>query len=162
MARTRHRRGAAAAPLGSGARAHRLRLARLDQDQADLERARVLLRQGRSRQEDDPREAFELGHRAALRGAGVLASRANRERRRAPPRNVRAALERLGGPEAERARQLAPLVAERARLDRNGSARPAPELLRSHLEGTAAHLELIAERLLEDLPARVAELTDAG
>ena len=155
MTRTVHRRGTAAAPLGSSARAHRLRLARLDQDQADLERARDLLRQGRSRREDDPRAAFELVHRAALRGAGVLVSRANRERRRALPLNVWTALERLGGP-------LAPLVAERARLDRDGSARPDPELLRSHLEGTAAHLELIAERLLEDLPARVTELADAG
>ena len=162
MTRTVHRRGTAAAPLGSSDRAHRLRLARLDQDQADLERARDLLRQGRSRREDDPRAAFELVHRAALRGAGVLVSRANRERRRALPLNVWTALERLGGPEAERARQLAPLVAERARLDRDGSARPDPELLRSHLEGTAAHLELIAERLLEDLPARVTELADAG
>src|SRR5699024_12097020 len=95
-------------------------------------------------------------------GAGVLVYRANPDPSRSRPLNVWTALERLGGPEAERARQLAPLVAERARLDRNGSARPDPELLRSHLEGTAAHLELIAERLLEDLPARVAELTDAG
>src|SRR5699024_10540407 len=103
---TIHGGAAAAAPPGSSARAHRLRLALLDPDAADHEQARVLLRQGRSRQEDDPREAFELVHRAALRGAGVLVSRANRERRRALPLNVWTALERLGGPEAERARQL--------------------------------------------------------
>lgn len=162
MTRTMPRRGAAAAPLGSGARSRRLRLARLDQDQADLERARELLRQGRSQQAAAPRESFELVHRAALRGAGVLVSRANRERRRALPLNVWTALERLGGQDAQRAQQLAPFVAERARLDRDDSARPDPELLRRHLEGTAAHLELIAERLLADLPSHVAELADAG
>lgn len=162
MTRTMNRRGGGAAPVGSSARSLRLRLARLDQDQADLERARDLLRQGRSLQEDDPREAFELIHRAALRGAGVLVSRANRERRRALPLNVWTALERLGGQDAERAQQLAPLVAERMRLDREGSARPDPELLCSHLEGTATHLERIAQRLLEDLPSHLTELADAG
>ncbi|ASK67217.1 hypothetical protein CFK39_13330 [Brachybacterium avium] len=162
MTRTMPRRGGATAPVDSGARALRLLLARLDQDQADLERARELLRQGRSQLEEDPREAFELIHRAALRGAGVLVSRANRERRRALPLNVWTALARLGGPDAERAEQLEPLVAERMRLDREVSAQPDPELLRSHLEGTGAHLELVAQRLLEDLPAHVTELIAPG
>lgn len=159
MTRTMSRRGGPAASVDSGARAQRLRLARLDQDQADLERARDLLAQGRSLLEVDPRGAFELTHRAALRGAGVLVSRANRERRRALPLNVWSALERLGGQDAERAAQLAPLVAERARLDREAAAQPDPELLHSHLEATAAHLEAIAQRLLEDLPGHVAELS---
>lgn len=162
MTRTMPRRGGAAAPVGSGARSQRLRLARLDQDQADLERARDLLHRGRAQLEDDPREAFELIHRAALRGAGVLVSRANRERRRALPLNVWTALERLGGQDAERAEQLGPLVAERMRLDRDGSAQPDPDLLRSHVAETAAHLEEIAQRLLEDLPTHVAELSAAG
>ena len=56
--------------LRSDARSLRLLLARLDQDQADLERARQLLQQGRELAPVDPREAFELVHRAALRGAG--------------------------------------------------------------------------------------------
>ncbi|MDN6301563.1 MAG: hypothetical protein L0J57_00730, partial [Brachybacterium sp.] len=85
MTSTMSRRGGAAARVSSDARSRRLRLARLDQDQADLERARDLLRQGRSQLEGDPRAAFELVHRAALRGAGVLVSRANRERRRPLP-----------------------------------------------------------------------------
>ncbi|MDN5820519.1 MAG: hypothetical protein L0H74_01410 [Brachybacterium sp.] len=162
MTRTMSRRGGAAAPVDSGVRALRLRLARLDQDQADLERARDLLRQGRSQLEDDPRGAYELIHRAALRGAGVLVSRANRERRRALPLNVWTALERLGGQDAERAEQLGPLVAERMRLDRERAAQPDPELLRSHLEGTGAHLERVAQRLLEDLPTHVTDLAAAG
>ena len=73
--------------LRSDARSLRLLLARLDQDQADLERARQLLQQARELSAVAPREAFELVHRAALRGAGVLVARANRERRRALPLN---------------------------------------------------------------------------
>lgn len=147
-----HRRGSASS-LDSGTRSLRLLLARLDQDQADLDRARDLLRQGSALLEIAPRESFELIHRAALRGAGVLVSRANRERRRALPLNVWTALERLGAEDALRAEQLAPLVAERARLDRDGSALPDPELLHRHLEDTSAHLERVAQRLLEGLPA---------
>ncbi|WP_394214509.1 hypothetical protein [Brachybacterium vulturis] len=162
MTRTMSRRAGAPAPIGAGTRALRLRLARLDQDQADLERARELLRQGRSQLEADPRAAFELIHRAALRGAGVLVSRANRERRRALPLNVWTALERLGGQDAERAEQLDPLVAERGRLDREGTSLPDPVLLRRHLEETGAHLAAVAQRLLEDLPSHVAEHPDAG
>ncbi|MGP9537866.1 SAV_6107 family HEPN domain-containing protein [Brachybacterium sp. AOP43-C2-M15] len=150
-----HRGGPA---LSADARSLRLRLARLDQDQADLERARELLGQGRRLAEVEPREAFELVHRAALRGAGVLVARANRERRRALPLNVWTALERLGGEDAERAERLTPLVSERMRLDRDGSARPDPELLQQHLADTSAHLDAIAERLLADLPAHLAEL----
>lgn len=157
MTRTlsRHHGGPA---LASEARSLRLRLARLDQDQADLERARELLRQGRQLAEADPREAFELVHRAALRGAGVVVARANRERRRALPLNVWTALDRLGGADAERAEQMEPLVAERMRLDRDGSALPDPDLLRGHLEGTSKHLEDVSQRLLADLPAHLAEL----
>ena len=101
-------------------------------------------------------------HRAALRGAGVLVARANRERRRALPLNVWLALERLGGQDAERAESLAPLVAERMRLDRNAAARPDPELLSTHLAQTSAHLDLVAERLLEDLPTHLTDLAEAG
>ncbi|MEO2095988.1 MAG: SAV_6107 family HEPN domain-containing protein [Brachybacterium sp.] len=146
--------------LRSDARSLRLLLARLDQDQADLERARQLLQQGRELAPVDPREAFELVHRAALRGAGVLVARANRERRRALPLNVWTALERLGGEEARRAEMLGPLVAERTRLDRDASALPEPELLAQHLEGTAAHLDRVAEKLLEGLPVPLAELSE--
>lgn len=162
MTRTLSRRDAVSAQIVSSTRTVRLRLARLDQDQADLDRARELLRQGGALLEDDPRGAYELIHRAALRGAGVLVSRANRDRRRALPLNVWTALERLGGQDAERAAQLGPLVAERARLDRDGAALPDPSLLSSHLDGTAAHLEEIARRLLEDLPTHPGELAEVG
>src|SRR5699024_9075746 len=101
----------------TAARAQRLWLVQLDEDMAALQRARDLLQQGRDRAATDPRAAFELVHRAALRGAGVLVTRANRERRRKLPLNVWTALDRIGGPEAERSEQLAPLVAERQRLD---------------------------------------------
>lgn len=143
--------------LRSDARSLRLLLARLDQDQADLERARQLLQQARELAGIAPREAFELAHRAALRGAGVLVARANRERRRALPLNVWTALDRLGGEDAERSDAIAPLVAERARLDRDHAALPDPGLLEQHLEGTAAHLDRVAERLLEDLPVPLTE-----
>ena len=146
--------------LRSDVRSLRLLLAHLDQDQADLERARQLLQQGRELAPVAPREAFELVHRAALRGAGVLVARANRERRRALPLNVWIALERLGGEEARRAETLGPLVAERTRLDRDASALPEPELLAQHLEGTAAHLDRVAEKLLEGLPVPLAELSE--
>ncbi|ATG55329.1 hypothetical protein CFK41_11555 [Brachybacterium ginsengisoli] len=162
MTRTMTRRGTVSAQIVSSTRTVRLRLARLDQDQADLDRARDLLHQGRMLMDSDPRGAFELIHRAALRGAGVLVSRANRERRRALPLNVWTALERLGGEDAERAEELGPLVHERARLDRDASAMPDPALLSGHLEGTAAHLEAVARRLLEDLPTHPGELVEAG
>lgn len=162
MTRTMPRRGSASALAATDARSLRRRLARLDQDQADLERARDLLRQGQALAEEDPREAFELVHRAALRGAGVLVARANRERRRALPLNVWAALERLGGQDAERAERLGPLVSERMRLDRDAAARPEPELLGAHLAETAAHLDLVSQRLLEDLPTHLADLAEAG
>lgn len=157
---TSRRRGAAT--ISSDARSLRLRLAQLDQDQADLERARHLWAQGDELREIAPREAFELVHRAALRGAGVLVARANRARRRALPLNVWAAMERMGGEDAERAERLGPLVAERTRLDRDGTALPDPTLLERHLEETSAHLARISERLLEDLPGRVTDLSAAG
>lgn len=157
---TSHHRGRAA--LRTDVRSLRLRLARLDQDQADLERARDLLQQGRELAEVSPRDAFELIHRAALRGAGVLVARANRERRRPLPLNVWDALRRLGGEDAERAERMAPLVQERMRLDRTAPAQPDPELLRRHLQETAAHLESVASRLLEDLPEHVTDLASAG
>lgn len=154
---TSHRRRPAT--LSAEARGMRLRLARLDQDQADLERARDLLRQGRATAAVDPREAFELVHRAALRGAGVLVARANRDRRRKLPLNVWTALGRLGGEDAERAESLVPLVAERMRLDRDGSALPDPQLLRRHLEDTERHLDRVARQLVEDLPSHLTGLS---
>ena len=161
MTPTRSRRRGAAV-LAASAPSLRLRLARLDQDQADLERARDLLEQARAAVHGDPREAFELVHRAALRGAGVLVARANRERRRPLPLTVWTALARLGGEEVERAESLAPLVSERMRLDRDPSALPAPDLLERHLEETATHLAQISGRLLEDFPAHITDLTAAG
>ena len=148
--------------LALDARSLRLLLAQLDQDQADLERARELLRQGQELSLVAPREAFELVHRAALRGAGVLVARANRDRRRRLPLNVWTAMSRLGPEEIARADQLGPLVTERMRLDRDASALPDPDLLQRHIEGTAAHLEQISQQLLDGLPAHVADLTTAG
>lgn len=152
-------RGARASAAGVATVPLRLLLARLDQDQADLDRARALLAEGERLQHSDPREAFELVHRAALRGAGVIAARANRARRRRLPLNVWDALARLGGADADRAEQAAPMVAERERLDRAPGARPDPQLLKEHLRLTAAHLEQIAARLVEELPVPLAELT---
>lgn len=158
MATTASRTRGSAPLLSSDTRAVRLRLAHLDQDQADLERARDLLHHGEVAAAVDPREAFELVHRAALRGAGVIVARANRERRRRLPLNVWTALERIGGEDAERAGDLAPLVAERARLDRDPSSIPDPVLLQAHIEQTAEHLRSVSERLVSDLPSPVTTL----
>lgn len=136
----------------------RAQLARLDEDQAGVERARLLLAEGERVAATDPREAFELVHRAALRGAGVLVQRANRERRRRLPLNVWTALERLGGEAAQRAQQMAPMVAERARLERTPGAVPDPLLLRCHIERTGQHLAAVAEHLLDDMPQGVVAL----
>ena len=136
----------------------RMRLARFDEDQASLQRARDLLAQGRARIGQDPRGAFELIHRSALRGAGVLVARADRSRKRKLPRNVWIALERIGGEAAERAIQIRPYVAERVHLERDQAAQPDPLLLRRHLEETAQHLDRIADLLVEDLPAPIAAL----
>lgn len=158
MATTASRTRGSAPVLSADSRSVRLRLAHLDQDQADLERARDLLHQGEAAIADDPREAFELIHRAALRGAGIIVARANRDRRRRLPLNVWTALERIGGEDAERASDLAPLVAERSRLDRDASAVPDPVLLQAHLEQTALHLGSVSERLVSDLPSPMTAL----
>ncbi|MGP9682616.1 MULTISPECIES: SAV_6107 family HEPN domain-containing protein [unclassified Brachybacterium] len=158
MATTASRTRGSAPVLSADARAVRLRLAHLDQDQADLERARDLLQQGEAAVATDPREAFELVHRAALRGAGIIVARANRDRRRRLPLNVWTAMERIGGEDAERATDLAPLVAERSRLDRDPSAVPDPVLLQAHVEQTARHLRSVSERLVSDLPSHVTAL----
>lgn len=158
MTTTTSRRRGQARELPADARGLRLRLAHLDQDQADLDRARTLLRQGSDVAASNPREAFELVHRAALRGAGILVARANCDRRRRLPLNVWTALERLGGEDAERASALPPLVAERARLDRDPSARPDPQLLDEHLRDTGRHLDEVSRRLVSDLPEHVTSL----
>lgn len=145
-------------PTAGTTAAQRGPLHRFQEDQADLERARELLAAGRERVDTDPRTAFELVHRAALRGAGILVTRANRSRRRKLPLNVWSALERMGPAERDRALALVPLVAERMRLERDPEALPEPELLERHLQDTAAHLEVIADLLLEDLPGPLTAL----
>lgn len=134
-------------------------LRELDHDQAELDRARALLAQGRALQEGDPRGSFEQVHRAALRAAGVLVARANRRRKRSLPLNVWSALERIGGPARERAEEMSELVAERARLDRRLQELPDPALLAQHIERTAAHIDEVAASLVDDLPAAVAGLS---
>ncbi|MGY5763818.1 SAV_6107 family HEPN domain-containing protein [Brachybacterium sp. DNPG3] len=145
----------AGASAGLGTRAV---LAHFDADQVDLHRARTLLAEGEALLEQDPREAFELIHRAALRGAGVLVARANRRRRRRLPLNVWTALARIDTEGRERAAELAPLVAERARLDHDPLAQPEPVLLGDHLDGTRAHLRRVGEILLDDLPMEITAL----
>jgi len=151
-------RGAAGGRGTAVPRSLRAHLAHLDADQACLQRARQLLQQGRELSATEPRDAFELAHRAALRGAGVLVTRANRERRRPLPLNVWRALERIGGSAAERSAELTELVAERERLDRDPAAQPDPVLLERHLEQTARHLEQVADLLLEELPGPLTAL----
>lgn len=136
----------------------RIQLAQLDEDQAALDRARQLLQHGRELSTSQPRDAYELAHRAALRGAGVLVTRSNRERKRKLPLNVWKALERIGGSAAERAAELTELVAERDRLSHHPSAQPDALLLARHLEQTQRHLDQIAEQLLSELPGHLTAL----
>src|SRR5690625_7917113 len=103
-------RGAAGGRGTAVPRSLRAHLAHLDADQACLQRARQLLQQGRALSATEPRDAFELAHRAALRGAGVLVTRANRVPHRPLPPNVLRALERIACSAAERSAQLTDLV----------------------------------------------------
>lgn len=121
-------------------------LARLDADLHALERARALLREGELRAASDPRAAFELTHRAALKAAGVVIEQANRERRRRLPLNVWTALARCGLEQRRWAQEAAPFVAERARLDADSTAQPDPRLLAEHRAMTARRIEAIRGR----------------
>lgn len=124
---------------------------RLDADLAAWERAEQMRVAAEALAATDPRGAFEMVHRAALKGAGVLVEQANRERRRRLPLNVWEALARVDGEGASRAQQVQAMVAERARLDRDPTATPDPSLLRSHLEQTGRHLLLVRSRVTEEV-----------
>lgn len=139
-------------PWRAGARPSAL-LQRLQADLQSLDHAEALLARARSLSREDPRAAFEVVHRAALRGAGVLVERANRERSRRLPLNVWTALERIGPLGVQRAREVQVMVQERARLDRDDRALPTPALLTAHLDGTARHLEAVRRQLGAELEA---------
>lgn len=146
---------------GSAIRAVRL----LDADLEAWERAAQMHREAAAICAADPRTAFELVHRSALKCAGILVDRANRDRRRKLPMNVWTALSRVDASGAERAAQIAPMVAERSRLDRDSSARPDPALLSEHLEATQEHLALVRELIAAEFAgegAGLAELPLAG
>lgn len=146
-------RGGAARAQAGGAEQQRLRrLRHVGEDLAVLDRACTMLAEAQELSAAQPRAAFELSHRAALRAAGVLVARANRERRRALPLNVWTALARIGGPAAERAEEMGVLVEERERLDRAVDAQPRPALLARHLSSTASHLAAVRAEILADLP----------
>ncbi len=142
-----------------GAQGDQMRALRLlDADLQVIERAESFLQEAEQLMVEQPREAFELIHRAALRVAGVLVTRANRERKRPLPLNVWAALRRLGRRPAARAEDVAVMVAERELLDRDPSRVPTAELLRVHLENTRAHTQEVREEVLDVLPGRIAAL----
>ncbi|WP_106506330.1 hypothetical protein [Brachybacterium timonense] len=130
-------------------------LRRLDADLAALERAEQILCHAESQ---DGRDAFELAHRAALRIAGVVISRANRSRRRPLPLNVWAALSRLGGEHARRAEECEPFVRERALLDREERREPDADLIARHCAGTREHLRRVRELCLADIAQPVVAL----
>lgn len=127
--------GAASAP-----RATRADLARLDRALAELERAEGLLAHARRERDTDPRAAFELVHRAALRAAGVVIDQANRHRRRKLPLNAWVALSRCGGVHRRWAQEVEPMVAERRRLDADAAAMPDLDLLDLHCRTTAERI----------------------
>lgn len=135
------------APQTSRAPAPALR--RFCEDSAQVDRAVALLQQAQAA--SDLAERFELAHRAALRAAGVLVARANRERRRPLPLNVWTALRRLGEEGTALAESFAPLVRLRERLARDTDADiPAP-LLEKQRELTEQLIARVREQLLKDL-----------
>lgn len=132
-------------------------LIRLDRALAELERALGLVEQAERRRETDARAAFELAHRGALRAAGVVIEEANRARRRRLPLNAWDALSRCGAHHRAWAQEAAPMVAERARLDRDEGAVPDLGLLDEHCRRTRERIEgvrvEITLALMPDLPA---------
>jgi len=124
----------------SARRASRADLARLDHALAELERAEGLLARARNQRDEDPRAAFELVHRAALRAAGVVIDQANRERRRKLPLNAWVALSRCGAVHRRWAQEVEPMVAERRRLDADAAALPDLDLLDLHGRTTAERI----------------------
>lgn len=131
--------GRATAPRS--ARSTRDDLARLDRALAELERAQCLVEEAERLRDEDPRSAFELAHRGALRAAGVVIEEANRSRVRRLPLNAWAALARCGAHHRSWSLAVAPMVAERDRLDRDGSALPDPLLLEAHYRLTRERIE---------------------
>ncbi|PWH06781.1 hypothetical protein DEO23_07650 [Brachybacterium endophyticum] len=130
---------------------HTAELLHLDQDLAALETAQALLSRARDIEHGDPRGSYELVHRAALRTAGVLVTRANRTRRRKLPLNVWTALDRMGGERRRWAESAARFVVERDRLDRDSRAIPDPYLLALHRESTSERIDQVRRELLDSL-----------
>lgn len=131
-------------------------LARLDRALVVLERSEALVAEAATLREVDPRAAFELVHRAALRAAGVVIDEANRGRVRRLPLNAWAALRRCGEVHRAWAEEVAPMVAERARLDAHPEARVDPALLDAHARSTRERIAAVrAEITVALLPAAV-------
>lgn len=144
--------GRVATPSTS-AREARERLALLDRALDELDRAQSLLDRAEAVADTDPRAAFELAHRAALRAAGVVIDRANRARRRRLPLNAWQALSRLGATHRDWAREVEPMVAERRRLDGNEGAVPDLDLLARHCRSTRERIAAVrAETVMAHLP----------
>lgn len=139
------------------ARTVRAELARLDAALVTLERSESLLLQARSLSTEDPRAAFELVHRAALRAAGVVIDEANRSRKRRLPLNAWVALSRCGEVHRAWGEEAAPLVAERARLAAHPDAPADAALLQAHLRMTSQRIAAVrAEVTLALLPPTAA------
>lgn len=134
-------------------RSVRADLDRLDHALAQLERAERQVAEAEALLAADPRAAFELAHRGALRAAGVVIEQANRSRSRRLPLHAWTALSRCGTHHRRRAEAAAPMVAERARLDRDPTAQPDPAMVEQHCRATREHIEGIrAEVIMTLLP----------
>lgn len=118
-------------------------LTRLDRVLDELDRAMALVLAAERTRAVDPRGAFELAHRGALRAAGVVIEHANRGRTRRLPLNAWTAISRCGARHRAWAQGMEPMVAERARLDRDPSAQPDPVLLDEHCRSTRERIEAL-------------------
>lgn len=90
-------------------------------------------------------EEFEYIHRLALRSAGIVIELANEERKRPLPMNVWAALKRLGGKHALRAKQVEPYVELRGKIESSArfSELLTAEILIDHRKETLAYLQAL-------------------
>lgn len=96
-------------------------------------------------------DEFERVHRVALKSAGVVRDRANRERKRPLPLNVWVALGRLGARHKERAAEVAKFVAvrQRAEASRIGETLVTRELVEEHRAGTLEYVRSLYAEMMD-------------
>ncbi|WP_157085891.1 SAV_6107 family HEPN domain-containing protein [Devriesea agamarum] len=104
----------------------------------------------RAGERDAQRARFEAVHRVALRSAGVIVNRRNRQRKRRLPLNAWVALAACGDDWAAWSERFAGMVAERERLRGREDLAPAPGIVEEHLSLTSSFLMAVTEHVVKD------------